>query len=152
MPKPHGPARRAFPARAARTLPVSLLVIAATVFSTGCGVQNVFSNAWSRGQIDLVERFTTASPDPDWPYLDASDRTAEVCGPKVSCVQAVGNSYLTVLKFGDVESARDYAKTLGSDAAQIDPLVVHFNGTPVDTKTREAIVHTLSNINASSSD
>ena len=49
------------------------------------------SDAWSRGQINLVDRFTRGTPNPDWPYLDAEDRTAQVCGAPVNCVQAVGN-------------------------------------------------------------
>lgn len=51
----------------------------------------VLSDAWSRGQINLVDSFTSGTPNPDWPYLDAEDRTAQVCAPPVNCVQAVGN-------------------------------------------------------------
>ena len=110
------------------------------------------SDAWSRGQINLVDRFTRGTPNPDWPYLDAEDRTEQVCGAPVNCVQAVGNEYLTLLKFGSVGAATDYAEILGTDAVQIDPLVVHFDGTELSTETREGIIYTLSSDNASSPD
>ncbi len=51
----------------------------------------VLSDAWSKGQINLVDRFTRGAPNPDWPYLDAEDRTSQVCAAPVNCVQAVGN-------------------------------------------------------------
>ncbi len=128
------------------------LGIVGAVVSTGCSDPVSASDAWSRAQIDLVGSFTTRSANPDWPYLDATDLTAQVCGSEVDCVQAVGNEYLTLLKFGGLGAASDYAETLGADAVQIDPLVVHFNGTELSAETREDIVYTLSNINASSPD
>jgi hypothetical protein len=108
------------------------------------------SDAWSRGRIDLVDAFTGGEVDPSWPYLSAQDRTAQVCAPPVNCVQAVGNEYLTLLKFSNVEEARRYAETLGSDGHQIDPLVVHFNGAPLSAPTRDEIIAGVSGINASS--
>lgn len=108
------------------------------------------SDAWSRGQINLVDRFTRGTPNPDWPYLDAEDRTEQVCGAPVNCVQAVGNEYLTLMKFRTVDEARRYAETLGSEGRQIDPLVLHFDGTPLPLATRDEIVAGVSGINASS--
>lgn len=129
---------------------VASLGIVTAVVVAGCGELNPMSDAWSRGQIDLVESFTTGSHD--WNYLNSTDLTSEVCGPEVNCVQAVGNDYLTLLKFDDVDAATDYAQSWGTDAVQIDPLVVHFDGTELPTEEREGIIYTLSNINASSPD
>ena len=112
----------------------------------------LLSEAWCRGRIDVVARFTGGEGHPSWPYLDAQDRTAQVCAPPVNCVQAVGNEYLTLLKFSNVEEARRYAETLGSDGHQIDPLVVHFNGAPLSAPTRDEIIAGVSGINASSPD
>ena len=112
----------------------------------------LLSDAWRRGQIDLVDAFTGGEVHPSWPYLDAQDRTAQVCALPVNCVQAVGNEYLTLLKFSNVEEARRYAETLGSDGHQIDPLVVHFNGAPLSAPTRDEIIAGVSGINVSSPD
>lgn len=128
------------------------IAIATATLVAGCSGITSAMDAWSRGQIDLVERFTTASPTPEWPYLDASDLTSQVCGSEVNCVQAVGNDYLTLLKFADVDAARDYAETLGLDGVQIDPLVIHFSDTELSPEARDEIVYTVSNINASSAD
>lgn len=139
-----------------RIAAASLAIVTAMVV-VGCGDLNPLSDAWSRGQIDLLT-FTPDSPNPnwssnpDWPYLDATDLTSEVCGSEVHCAQAVGNEYLSLLKFGSVGAASDYAETLGTDAVQIDPLVVHFDGTELSAEDREGIIYTLSNINASSPD
>lgn len=111
----------------------------------------LLSDAWRRGRIDVVARFTGGEVDPSWPYLDAQDRTAQVC-PPVNCVQAVGNEYLTLLKFSNVEEARRYAETLGPNGHQIDPLVLHFNGTPLSAPTRDEIIAGVSGINVSSPD
>ena len=67
-------------------------------------------------------------------------------------VQAVGNEYLTLLKFSHVEEARRYAETLGPDGHQIDPLVLHFNGKPLSAPTRDEIIAGVSGINVSSPD
>lgn len=112
----------------------------------------VVSDAWGRSQIDLVERFTSGDPAPDWPYLDAVDRTAAVCGSQLRCVQAVGNEYLTLLKFSNVDDARRHASTLGSDGVQIDPLVIDFDGLPLSPAVRQEIVEGVSGVNASSPD
>lgn len=125
---------------------LAVLAVAGTVHVT----TTLLSDAWSRGQIDLVDRFTREPPNPDWPYLDAADRTARVCVPPVTCVQAVGNEYLTVMKFATVDETRRHAETLGPDGRQIDQLVLHFNGTPLPPGTREEIVAGVSGINASS--
>lgn len=136
---------------------VASLAIVTAVAVSGCVDFVAMSDAWSRGQIDLLT-FTADSPnhdwspDPDWPYLDATDLTSEICGPEVDCVQAVGNEYLTLLKFGSVGAAADYAEFWDADAVQIDPLIVHFNGTELSTEEREDIVRTMSGINASSPD
>ncbi|WP_394276910.1 hypothetical protein, partial [Luteococcus sp.] len=106
--------------------------------------------AWSRSKIDLVDTFARRAPNPDWPYLDTEDRTAQACAAPVNCVQAVGNEYLTLMKFASVDEARRYSETLGSDGRQIDPLVVHFDGTPLPQATRDEIVAGVSGINASS--
>ena len=149
----HRPKRPGFTVRIAAA---SLGIVTAVVVA-GCGELNPLSDAWSRARIDLLT-FTPDSPNPDWspdpdfPYLDANDLTSEVCGSEVNCVQAVGNEYLTLLKFGSVDAASDYAEILGADAAQIDPLIVHFNGTELSAETREGIIYTLSTINASSPD
>ena len=74
----------------------------------------------------------------------------QVCGAPVNCVQAVGNEYLTLMKFRTVDEARRYAETLGSEGRQIDPLVLHFDGTPLPLATRDEIVAGVSGINASS--
>ncbi len=143
----HRPKRPGFTVRIAAA---SLGMVTAVVVA-GCGELNPLSDAWSRGQIDLVESFTD-STDYDWHHLAATDLTSEVCGSEVNCVQAVGNEYLTLLKFGSVAAASDYAEIWGTDAAQIDPLVVHFNGTELSAETREGIIYTLRTINASSPD
>ena len=146
------PTRPGFTVRIA----VASLAIVTMVTVSGCALVSM-SDAWSRAKIDLLT-FTPDSPDPswssdpEWPYLDATDLTAEVCGSEVDCVQAVGNEYLTLLKFGSVGAATDYAEILGTDAVQIDPLVVHFDGTELSTETREGIIYTLSSDNASSPD
>ncbi len=147
----HRPKRPGFLPRTVRIAVASLGILGAVV-ATGCSELVSTSDAWSRAKIDLVGSFTTDSPNPDWPYLDATDLTSQVCDSEVDCVQAVGNEYLTLLKFGDSDAASDYAENLGAKAVQIDPLVVHFNGTELPTETREDIVYTLSNINASSPD
>ena len=128
---------------------VASLAIVTMVTVSGCALVSM-SDAWSRAKIDLVESFTTGSYD--WHYLNSTDLTSEVCGSEVDCVQAVGNEYLTLLKFGSVGAATDYAEIVGTDAVQIDPLVVHFDGTELPTEEREGIIYTLSNINASSPD
>ena len=56
------------------------------------------------------------------------------------------------MKFGSVGAATDYAEIVGTDAVQIDPLVVHFDGTELSRETREGIIYTLSSDNASSPD
>lgn len=145
------PKRLGFLPRTVRVAGASLGIVVAVVVA-GCSELVSMSDAWSRGQIDLVESFTTQNPNPDWPYLDATDLTSQVCGSEVDCVQAVGNEYLTLLKFDGVAAASDYTETLGTDAIQIDPLVVHFNGTQLSNETREEIVYSLSNVNASSPD
>lgn len=109
-------------------------------------------NATTRGQIDLVGMFTTASSASDWSYLDAVDRTSSTCGPVTNCVQAVGSEYVTVLKFASVEDAARYAGTLGPRGAQIDPLVVDFNGKQLTAAQRSDAIKTLSGINADSPD
>ncbi len=68
-----------------------LILMALAVIGVAYLTTTVLSDAWSRGQIDLVDSFTRGTPNPDWPYLDAEDRTAQVCAPPVNCVQAVGN-------------------------------------------------------------
>ncbi len=139
------PTRPGFTVRIA----VASLAIVTMVTVPGCALVSM-SDAWSRAKIDLVESFTTGSHD--WHYLNSTDLTSEVCGSEVDCVQAVGNEYLTLLKFGSVGAATDYAEIVGTDAVQIDPLVVHFDGTELPTEEREGIIYTLSNINASSPD
>lgn len=134
----------------ARVIVVATLVVVVGAVAWAASV--VLSDAWGRSQIDLVQSFTTADPDPDWPYLDAGDRTAAVCGPQVRCVQAVGNEYLTLLKFGSTDDARQYASTLASDAVQIDPLVVHFDGTPLSPVVRQQVVEAVAGINVASPD
>jgi len=141
------PQYRSRPARARWIIVTVLAGLGAVIGALAYAGSVVLSDEWGRSQIDLVESFTKASPNPDWPYLDASDRTAEVCGSRVNCVQAVRSEYVTVLKFHSVEEARKYTETLGPDGVQIDPLVVHFDGIPLSAVTRADIVHTLSNIN-----
>lgn len=111
----------------------------------------VFSDAWSRQQIDLVS-WVDRPDNPQWPYLDVVDMTDAVCGPMAPCVQAVGNRYLTLLKFDGVESARRYAEPLGPTAQQIDPLVIQFNGEAVSETERADVIHAVSGINARSPD
>ena len=110
----------------------------------------VVSDAWSRQQIDLVERFVNQPPHPDWPYLDAEDQTRTVCTRNLPCIQAVGNGYLTILKFSSISDARAHAESLGESGYQIDPLVVNFNGKPLGERVRGEIVDVLSGINAGS--
>ena len=119
-------------AAAALALAIVVLVGVVAVNLTA----TLLSDAWRRGRIDVVARFTGGEVDPSWPYLDAQDRTAQVCAPPVNCVQAVGNEYLTLLKFSNVEEARRYAETLGPNGHQIDPLVLHFNGTAISPHSR----------------
>lgn len=137
----------------ARWIIVAVIAALVAVLGTAAyAVSVLFSDEFARSQIDLID-FTTASPNPDWPYLDdATDRTSEVCGSQVDCVQAVGNEYLTLLKFDSVKAAREYTETLGSDGVQVDPLVIHFDGTPLSTETREDIVYSVSNINVTHRD
>lgn len=128
------------------------LALAGVALMLAASLGGCVSNAASRGQIDLVAMFTTGSPDPGWPYLDATDRTRSTCGPVTNCVQAVGSEYVTVLKFASVEDAARYAATLGSRAVQIDPLVVDFNGKLLTAAQRSDVVKALSGINADSPD
>ncbi len=128
---------------------VLLRVLAAAVavaVLSGC-----VSNAESRGRLDLVEAYTTQT-DPDWPYLDASDETSSVCGSVTNCVQAVGNQYLVILKFGSVDDATEYAATLGEAGYQVDPLVIHFNGTQLPVDVRQDVITSVEQINADSPD
>ncbi|QXT63851.1 hypothetical protein [Tessaracoccus palaemonis] len=131
-----------------RALRLRLLAVAAAVAVVlgGC-----VPNAESRGRLDLVEAYTTQT-DPDWPYLDASDETSSVCGNVTNCVQAVGNQYLVLLKFGTVAEAAEYAATLGDAGYQVDPLVIHFNGTQLPVDVRRDVISSVEQINADSPD
>lgn len=124
----------------------------ALVTLVGCTYTGPFSDAWSRGQLDIVEMFTKAPPDPEWPYLDAVDLTTHVCGVELDCVQAVGNSYLRLYKFDNLGDARVYAEALGEVGVQIDPLVINFVDASLSQRHRDEIVYTLSTMNASSGD
>ncbi|WP_232547832.1 hypothetical protein [Propioniciclava soli] len=134
------------------------LALVAVIMVGGFGIVRLssalvtWSDASNRGKLDLVAEFVNSEPNPDWPYLDTEDRTAQVCAAPVDCVQAVGNEYLTLLKFDDVDQARRYADSLGPDGHRIDPLVLHFDGTPVTAQAREEVIATVSGINASSPD
>lgn len=105
-----------------------------TLCLAGC-----FSDAQTRAQIDLVEVFSSSS-DPDWPYLDAEDNTAELCQGSTKCVQAVRNQYLSILKFASVTEAASYVSSCDCDAHQVDPIVVVFDGQPLDDSLKESIV------------
>lgn len=127
-------------------------ILALVLTLVGCTYTGPFSDAWSRGQLDIVELFTKAPPNPEWPYLDAVDLTSQVCGVEFECVQAVGNSYLTLYKFANLDDARAYAETLGEAGVQIDPLVINFVDASLSQQHRDEIVYTLSTMNASSGD
>lgn len=144
--------------RPRRSLPawrvvVASLAVASTALISGCSQLYAASDAYTRGQLDLVETFTgEREPGQEWYYLDGADKTAEICGPQTNCVQAVGNEYLTLLKFENVADAADYTATLGSDGVQFDPLVINFNGIPLPAKEREGVIYTFSTFNAGSWD
>jgi hypothetical protein len=134
--------------RRVRIVSILLFLTAGTAVLTGC------SDAWSRGQLDLLS-FTNPerhNDPPDWTYLDARDVTDEVCGPVTDCVQAVRSDYLTWSKFESVDDAARYAKKLGKQAEQIDPFVVDFDGKPVTDDQRKEIIEVVSGFYASSSD
>lgn len=69
-----------------------------------------------------------------------------------NCVQAVGNQYLVILKFGSVDDATEYAATLGEAGYQVDPLVIHFNGTQLPVDVRQDVITSVEQINADSPD
>lgn len=127
---------------------VGAVVLAVAVVALASAL---LSDEFSRSRLDLVANFTTQAPDPSWPYLDAQDRTGEVCG-KVGCLQAVGNEYLTLLKFRSSSEASAYAKAQGEAAQLIDPLVIHFDGRPMGAEKRAEVVETVNRINSSSED
>lgn len=128
-------------------------IVASVLTLAGCTYTGFLSDAWSRGQIDIVEMFTKGPQDPDWPYLnDMVDLTSQICDESVDCVQAVGNGNLNLLKFETLDQARDYTESLGEDGVQIDPLVVHFTNASLTQAQRDDIVHGLSDINVSSGD
>lgn len=138
-----------------RTLGMALAagVFASVLTLAGCTYTGPFSDAWSRGQIDIVVMFTQGLQDPDWPYFnDMVDLTSQTCGEGVDCVQAVGNDYFNLLKFKTLGQARVYTESLGEDGAQIDPLVVHFTNASLTQAERDDIVDLLSDIYVSSPD
>ena len=128
---------------------MAMMLVAGTV---AWAAAVVLSDAWGRSQIDLVERFAGGDADRQWPYLDAVDRTEAVCVTRTGCVQAVGNEYLTLLKFGSVDGARQYAKARGAASVQVDPLVIDFDGRQLSPQVRQEIVDVVSGINVSSPD
>lgn len=132
-----------------RALRVPVVVVAGSLALSGCSGLGFLSDAWSRSQVDLVQSFASAEPRPDWPYLDLSDETAQTCGASLPCVQAVGNDYLSIVKFASNSEAAAYAATLGDNGKQIDPLVVQFRQ-DIPSATREEIIRGVEGVNASS--
>jgi hypothetical protein len=137
------------------TVRKSLLVAVVAVVALELGGCQYLSaeefDKYGRSQLDLLA-LTKAEKNPDWPYLDVSDVTEEVCGPVTDCVQAVRSEYITWTKFRSIEEAARYAKGLGKNGEQLDPLVINFDGKPVTAEQRKEIVEGVSGINASSPD
>lgn len=80
--------------------------------ATLVGLAGCSSNAQKRSEIDLVNELRGNS----------DDVSAEVC--EFGCEQAVRRDGVTLLKFADIEEAKVYADALGSDGAQLYPLVI----------------------------
>ncbi|PTL71495.1 hypothetical protein C1I63_00560 [Rathayibacter caricis DSM 15933] len=124
----------------------ALVLLAAAL--GGCAL---LSNEYSRQQIDVEEfaddRWT------EWEPLSGLEVVSdEVCAGLVGCLQAVASEDLVVLKFDSASSAGDYVDGAGGSVHQIDPLVVDFRGTGLSTADQDAVLSTLSNINADSPD
>lgn len=126
---------------------IAVAAVAAFALLTGGCV----SNESSRAQIDLIASYTK-DKNPEWPYLDAVDQTGALCGPAVGCVQAVSNQYLALLKFGSAADAARYASAWGAEAHQVDPLVIRFNGTPLNPDDRLQVIRSVESINSDSPD
>lgn len=110
-----------------RQVVLSLAVVTASLVGlAGC------SNAQTRANLDLVNDF------------GGKDVSAEVCAD-IGCEQAArwDEKDVTLLKFSNIEEAKVYADALGSDGAQLDPLVIDFTGTDLTVKERWDIIRTL---------
>ena len=116
--------------------------------TSGCAL---LGNAYSRQQID-VEAFS----DPRWqdwePMRGLEVRSSALCAEVEGCLQAVASDHLVIMKFDSVSSAEAYVGGGSASLQQIDPLVVDFRDSDLSQSDRDAIVSTLSNINADSPD
>lgn len=123
-------------------------VLPALALIGGCAV---FDDAHSRQQID-VEAFA----DPHWQDWEPMSGLAVVsdrlCPAAPGCLQAVSSEHLVIMKFESVSSATDYVDAESGALHQIDPLVVDFRSSDLPRAEQDAVIETLSNINASSPD
>ncbi len=133
--------------RVARGAVIAAMLLAVAPVA-GCAL---LDDAHSRQQID-VEAF--AGPRwQDWkPMSGLEVATDRLCPAAPGCLQAVSSEHLVIMKFESVSSATDHIDAEDGALHQIDPLIVDFRSSDLTRAEQEAVIGTLSNINASSPD